>query len=609
MMDGPMIVQKKAPTLRERLFGRRDASDPQVVDFRNNTSSASSPSIENKLPPPPKALVGAPRIETPPPQIIERVGVPTLPKPPANLKASDSPGITSTSNEVCDSGITESTRRIEIPAKKTWHPGANIQNWAQGRSTPSAPKMEITQAPIVYKDRTESQKFEDRRLEKVETHLAQQNRIAEKQLAERVEKSYQPFSTAKAPGTNMSLPEAPKPSGQPFSTARPSEIKKPTPSPLAMVDEKPGVLPPAPMPKNPSTDMWGNPKSATGLEPGSIRPELTKVPAPPSTRPDPLFAPERLIAGGGNSDTVKPAAVPVAPPMMRPAPEPGTLPNPPEPTGMARPSWPVGTQSVQAASSGMAPMYIPVPTVTVPQPIHPPVPPPPNMPEAPQLNAYVNAFTPPPAPKGQQQPMPTMAQQMMYQQMMAQQQMIAQHQMLMQYGYRPNPMMSPYMPVPTSGPMANFSRHYMGPMPPMAPNPFNVSVTGYQPWSYPQMPPMQQTSYQQPAPPAPQQPVTMQVEQLIKTMRESPYPAQRELAAQSLIGFEWRAHPQIVPALVQSASQDPAASVRAGCANCLGRMNANVEPAIGVLNGLRNDIDQRVRTEAEQALVRLGQKE
>ena len=62
-----------------------------------------------------------------------------------------------------------------------------------------------------------------------------------------------------------------------------------------------------------------------------------------------------------------------------------------------------------------------------------------------------------------------------------------------------------------------------------------------------------------------------------------------------------------MPALIQSASQDKAASVRAGCVNCLGRMNANVEPVIALLQSLRNDIDPRVRTEAEKASIAMGQ--
>ena len=126
------------------------------------------------------------------------------------------------------------------------------------------------------------------------------------------------------------------------------------------------------------------------------------------------------------------------------------------------------------------------------------------------------------------------------------------------------------------------------------------------PPTMPAQPPMlQQASYQQPVP-AQENPVTQQIDQLIKAMREAPTPSQREWAAQQLINFEWRANPQILYALLQSASQDPAVSVRAGCVYCLGRTQASVEPVLGALNAMRNDTEPRVRQAVEQALVRLG---
>jgi hypothetical protein len=276
--------------------------------------------------------------------------------------------------------------------------------------------------------------------------------------------------------------------------------------------------------------------------------------------------------------------------------------------------------------------------VTVPQPNHPPVPPAPALPEAPQLNAYVNAFTPPPQPKPAaptaasvpdwMQPNPAMQQQqqqqMMMQQQMMQQQML-QQQILMAQGYRPNPhMMNGYMPqgnpMPSPGPTNNGSRMYAGPMPPNTPfaapmmpgYPPMVPMQPMQPMQpmMPQQPmqpnpAMQQVSYQQP--PTPQQAMAQQVEQLVKVMRESPYPSQRETAAQSLTNFDWRVSPQIIPALVQGASQDPASSVRAGCVNCLCRMGAAVEPVLGTLHQMRNDTDPRVRQEVERALMAFGQ--
>jgi len=63
---------------------------------------------------------------------------------------------------------------------------------------------------------------------------------------------------------------------------------------------------------------------------------------------------------------------------------------------------------------------------------------------------------------------------------------------------------------------------------------------------------MQPVSYQQPTMP-PQQPmppqqqsVQQQIGELIKVMRESPYPSQREWSAQSLTSFDWHAHPHII---------------------------------------------------------------
>jgi hypothetical protein len=287
-------------------------------------------------------------------------------------------------------------------------------------------------------------------------------------------------------------------------------------------------------------------------------------------------------------------------------------------------TWPLGAQSVLAARAGLeGPVtYVPVPTVTVPQPNHPPMPPPPMMPEAPQLNANVNAFSQPVPPKGVQMLPP--------QGMMPAQAMMPNGYPM--YGYPPNAMnpygpnpyamtpyaMNPYVANPmmarnpygqptmaSTGPTANYGRQYAGPLPPQ--NPFAPQPTPALYANPPMMPPpqqaIQQTGYQAPAPSA----VAQQVDQLIRVMRENAYPAQREWAAQMLASYEWRVHPQIVPALVQSAAQDPAGSVRAGCINCLGRMQAAVEPVFATLQAMRSDIDPRVRSEVEQAFVRLGQ--
>ena len=96
--------------------------------------------------------------------------------------------------------------------------------------------------------------------------------------------------------------------------------------------------------------------------------------------------------------------------------------------------------------------------------------------------------------------------------------------------------------------------------------------------------------------------------QVLKVLRESPYPAQREWASNTLGTYDWRSHPEVVQVLLHGAQQDPAATVRASCVYSLGHMNAASEPVVSTLYTLRNDGDPRVRQEVEQALVRLGAK-
>ncbi len=595
-------------------------AEPQVIDYKNAPSvHMPPPEIFNKQPqlveipgvpaasrpplfPRVNGLLAKPTTET----IIINNATPTAhttPAPAAPMPVATQPG-----NLISTSPATEPMPRAaatgpikttygppiiihetEIPAKRSWRPGDVLFGWMQKPAAPVIVKSEIVKYDGAMKP------------SKTDEFLAKENKIAEKRIAERMDK----------------LPKAP------FSTAmsQPAESKKSDAALPAIVksqDEKPGALPGLKNePKSAAKphDMFGASANDAILPPGKslfdstgLKPEIVKLPPAPTARTnDPLASPERLIP---NDDKFKPKAV-LGPVMGDRLPD------------MAPRGLPVGTQSVLAARSGLqGPVtFVPVPTVTVPQPNHPPMPPAPMMPDAPQLNAYVNAFTPPPAPKTPMQagasgmpqwmqPHPAVMQQQMMQQQLMQQQMY-QQQMLMAQGYMPNPhMMPPAQAMPSQGPMSNGARHYTGPMPP---NPFGTSPmmpAGYVPAPYgPMMPapvqPMQPVSYQQV--PTQQAAVTQHVEQLIKAMRESPYPSQREMAAHSLTSFEWRAHPQIVPAMLATASQDPASSVRAGCINCLGRMGAAIEPVFGTLHSMRNDIDPRVRQEVEQAFGRLGQ--
>jgi hypothetical protein len=92
---------------------------------------------------------------------------------------------------------------------------------------------------------------------------------------------------------------------------------------------------------------------------------------------------------------------------------------------------------------------------------------------------------------------------------------------------------------------------------------------------------------------------------MLTVLKMSSYPSQREWAANNLGTFDWHRHPVIVEALVTAAREDPAATVRAGCAYTLGRMHVTSEPVRATLRHLKEDRDPRVRADAEKALARL----
>ena len=283
---------------------------------------------------------------------------------------------------------------------------------------------------------------------------------------------------------------------------------------------------------------------------------------------------------------------------------------------------PPGAGSVLAARNGLdgPVVYVPIQPVVVPRPWRAPLPPDPKVPEAPQLNTFVNAFSPPEPPRGQGGPNPMngFGPMMPYPQGMA-------------YGYGPGmgmpmmppyAMMNPYMmrqtmpygPYPMPPMAMDRQRQYQGPLPP---DPFHtqaqpmVQPVGYMPppTAYPQYP-TTNAAYTVPAAqaaPAVAAPAPVaQVGQLIEMLRNSPYPAQRELAAGYLASCDVRANPQITPALLEAAKIDPAATVRAGCVTNLMRLNVTTVAYRSVLEELRTDADPRVREAVEAAIVRLG---
>lgn len=85
-------------------------------------------------------------------------------------------------------------------------------------------------------------------------------------------------------------------------------------------------------------------------------------------------------------------------------------------------------------------------------------------------------------------------------------------------------------------------------------------------------------------------------------LREALYPSQREQAAEKLASCDWRTNEMVVPALLQGAREDPAATVRIACINSLTKMKADTLPVVMAMQALKNDADARVRHQAEEAL-------
>jgi hypothetical protein len=88
----------------------------------------------------------------------------------------------------------------------------------------------------------------------------------------------------------------------------------------------------------------------------------------------------------------------------------------------------------------------------------------------------------------------------------------------------------------------------------------------------------------------------------LATLRQSVLPSERERAADALARCDWKADPQVVPALVMAATSDPAPMVRCSCVRALGQMKANTMPAVEAVRSLKSDKDVRVRQQAEQVL-------
>jgi hypothetical protein len=117
---------------------------------------------------------------------------------------------------------------------------------------------------------------------------------------------------------------------------------------------------------------------------------------------------------------------------------------------------------------------------------------------------------------------------------------------------------------------------------------------------------------QPPAPPV--QPTVIEaayhpdrVIRLIGCLRDDVLPSMREVAAIELAGGAGRGRPEVIEALMYSARHDPAATVRACCARCLGEMHVQTPACLDALRSLQHDKDASVRMEAGAALANLQQ--
>ncbi len=104
---------------------------------------------------------------------------------------------------------------------------------------------------------------------------------------------------------------------------------------------------------------------------------------------------------------------------------------------------------------------------------------------------------------------------------------------------------------------------------------------------------------------AAQQPA-MDVPHMLTLLSSALYPSHREWAADNLATLDPQQNPQVVLALLKSAREDTAATVRVGCVRGLGTMHANTPVVLATLQSLKSDAAQQVVQEADRVLGQLG---
>jgi hypothetical protein len=418
-------------------------------------------------------------------------------------------------------------------------------------------------------------------------------------------------------------PPAPLPAGPALPTAPTPRVVSSPPSPGQPAAAKP-ALAPAPVTAQAPKVQPQKTETTTKASPVPLPPAMAAPPAAsqivkkvdpslPTSQTqglghtDPLVAKQYLTpaaakmvsaTGPAPASVTAAGASPYATPLAV-----GGAPVAPKADPMAVPPgvMPLGAGSVLAASNGadMPTRYVPVPTVVIP-PSEPPQPPVAQVPEPPQV--FQNAFSsdirqvPPGNPYGQQPAGPGGYPPAGYGPQAQGMGMYPPAGAMPQYPYPQGSMGRPMSAV-------DYNRAYHGPTPPNpVANEMPKMPSAGPVAAYPMMDlQMQPVAYQAPAGVTP-----AALEAMLATLRDALYPSQRENTACALANLDWRAYPQVLPALLTAASQDPAATVRVACAECLSRMNTGAPQVRTTLEALRNDSDPRVRQAAAQALARMA---
>jgi hypothetical protein len=95
-------------------------------------------------------------------------------------------------------------------------------------------------------------------------------------------------------------------------------------------------------------------------------------------------------------------------------------------------------------------------------------------------------------------------------------------------------------------------------------------------------------------------------QQLLSTLRQSPYPSERAWAVETLTAGSVPSTPSVVAALLTAAREDPATDVRVTCIRGLRNLGARSEDVLAALQALKCDSNAHVRDEAGVTLTALA---